>query len=104
MPIPYDQIKADIKAKDLTRINQLFEYATIEEWKEAIGFRKGVVERLMEDPKRFEFRHIFYIHQATGIKEATVRRLVVAQKKYNWAAKREGGRKEEHRGPRQELR
>jgi|GEM_PF-6757408 len=95
MPIPLNSIHQAIKDKTITRINQLFDYAPISQWKEAIGFRKGVIERLIEDPKRFAFRHVFHIHQATGIKESTLRRLVEGQKKYNWAMKRAGGRRGE---------
>ncbi|HEY4288286.1 MAG TPA: hypothetical protein VGN00_14375 [Puia sp.] len=88
MAIPFDTIRLDIKEKRINRINQLFDYGTISEWKDATGFRKGVIESLLEDSKRFQFRHIFKIADNSGIKESTIRRLVQGQKSYNFIAKR----------------
>lgn len=102
MPIPFDQIHADLKAKKLTRINQLFEYAPLLEWKREIGLRKGVLERLIEDPKKYARRYVLKISIATGIKDTTIERLIQEQKKYNWAMKREGGQTEGHQGPQPE--
>lgn len=91
MPIPYDKIKADLKSGELTRVNQLFEYATIPEWKEAMGCRKGLIERLIQDPKRYIFRWESQLADAAGLKLTTVERLIEGQKRYNRLMKKEGG-------------
>lgn len=98
MPIPYETIRLNVKEKRITRINQLFEYASISEWKEETGFRKGVIERLMEDPARFAIRHIWKISDAAALKETTVERLIEGQKRYNRLMKKEGGQPGERQG------
>lgn len=98
MSIPIETIRLNIKEKRITRINQLFEYSTIPEWKEHLGLVKGVLERLIEDPGRFKFRYIWKIAVNIGVKETVIERLIEEQKKYNKVMKREGGQPGEPQG------
>jgi hypothetical protein len=89
MPIPLETIHQNIKEKRITRINQLFEYATIKEWKELIYMGKCSLRRLLEDPERFKERHVFYISDDTGIPESVLWRLIQEQKRHNQGLKGE---------------
>jgi hypothetical protein len=99
MPIPFDTIRLNIKEKRITRINQLFEYGTLAEWKAEIGLRKGVLEGLIADPKKWAWRYILKTSIATGIKDTTIERLIKGQRSFVWAMKRAGGQKGESPGP-----
>jgi len=86
MPIPLDIIRQNIKENRITRINQVFEYATLKEWREFL-YSPYHLKKLLEDPRRFKQHHVMYIHIDTGIPVDILWRLVEEQQRYNETAK-----------------
>jgi len=82
MPISLENIHRKIKDGRITRINQVFECATLKEWK-AFLCAPYHLENLLQDARRFKRHHVMYLHIDTGIAVDVLWRLIEEQQRWN---------------------